>query len=75
MVGQKTHEQQQRIIKRQENTRGGGDAFPAEEDLKSSKNARDAKAKGAKLATPAADLVDPDDRSMLRGRDQESRRH
>ena len=73
MVGQKTHDQQQRIINKQENTKGGGDTFPAEEDLKASKGLRDAKAKGEKLTTPAADLTDPDDRNMLRGRNQESR--
>lgn len=34
MVGKKTHEQQQRIIKGEENTKGGGAHFPAQEDLK-----------------------------------------
>jgi hypothetical protein len=73
MVGQKTHEQQQRIIKKQENTKGGGDDFPAEEDLKSSKSLRDAKADSDRLTTPAANLTDPDDRNMVRGLNQESR--
>ncbi len=74
MVGRKTHDQQQRIINRKENTQGGGDKFPAEEDLKASKRLREARAKGDDLARPA-DLVDPDDRNMVRGRNQESRGH
>jgi len=73
MVGQKTHDQQQRIIKREENTKGGGADFPAKEDLASSKGHRDAKAKGGKLAAPVNDLSDADDRNMVRGRNQESR--
>jgi len=74
MTGRKTHEQQQRIINRQETTKGGGDRFPAEEDLEASKNLRNARADAADLRTPARDLVDPDDRNILRGRDRESRR-
>ncbi|MBW9117706.1 hypothetical protein JNB88_29235 [Rhizobium cauense] len=74
MVGQKTHEQQQRIIKGEENTKGGDANFPAEEDLKASKNLREARAKGADLTSPVKDLSDPDDRNMVRGRNQESRR-
>ena len=73
MVGRKTHEQQQRIINKQENTKGGGDAFPAEDDLQATKGLRDAKAKGGKLAKPVDGLSDPDDRNMVRGRNQESR--
>ncbi|MDX3977434.1 hypothetical protein [Shinella sp.] len=73
MVGRKTHDQQQRIINKQENTKGGGEKFSAEEDLKASKGLRDAKAKGEKLTTPVNDLSDPDDRNMLRGRNHESR--
>ena len=73
MVGKKTHDQQQRVIKGQEKTKGGGADFPAQEDLKSSKGLRDAKAKGDKLAEPMKDLSDADDRNMVRGRNQESR--
>lgn len=73
MVGRKTHEQQQRIINRQEVTKGGGSRFPAEEDLKASKGLRDAKADAGGLKAPAKDLADPDDRNILRGRNQESR--
>lgn len=73
MVGKKTHDQQQRVIKGEENTKGGGADFPAKEDLKSSKGLRDAKAKGDKLAEPMKDLSDADDRNMVRGRNQESR--
>ena len=53
MVGQRTHDQQQRIIKHEENTKGGGAGFPAEEDLNASKGLRDAKAKSENLAEPA----------------------
>lgn len=74
MVGKKTHEQQQRIIKGEENTKGGDAKFPAEEDLKASKELREARAKGDKLAAPVEGLADADDRNMVRGRNQESRR-
>jgi len=73
MVGKKTHDQQQRAIKGEESTKGGGADFPAKEDLKSSKDLRDAKAKGDKLAEPMKDLSDAHDRNMVRGRNQESR--
>ncbi len=73
MAGQKTHDQQQRIIKGEVSTKGGGPDFPAEEDLKSSKALRDAKAKGDKLAEPLKDLSDADDRNMVRGRNHERR--
>jgi hypothetical protein len=73
MVGQKTHDQQQRIINKQENTKGGGSDFPAKEDLDTSKGLRNAKAKGGDLRKPAEELSDPDDRNMVRGRNQESR--
>jgi hypothetical protein len=73
MVGQKTRDQQQRVIKGQENTKGGGNDFPAEDDLSASKELRDAKLKGNTINTPVSDLSDPDDRSIVRGRNQESR--
>ena len=73
MTGRKTHEQQQRVIKGEEETKGGGSRFPAEEDLKASKGLRKAKAGSDNLAAPAANLADPDDRNILRGRNQESR--
>jgi hypothetical protein len=73
MTGQKTHDQQQRIIKREENTKGGDANFPTKEDFKSSKGLRDAKAKGNNLAAPMNDLSDADDRNMVRGRNQEGR--
>jgi len=68
MVGLKT--QKQRIISRQEKTSGGG---AAQGGLKSSGNLRKAEAQGDPLAPPAQNLSDPDDRSMVRGRNQESR--
>jgi hypothetical protein len=73
MVGQKTHEQQQRIINTKEKTKSGDENFPAAQDLKTSKALRKAKSKGGNLTVPDTDLVDSDDRNILRGRNQESR--
>lgn len=73
MTGQKTHEQQQRIINRQENTKGGGSGFPAEDDLSTSKNIRRAKTAGDRSISSDRGLSDPDDRNMVRGQNQESR--
>lgn len=73
MVGRKTREQQKRIINRQENPETASEAS-LEEDLTGSDNARKAREKGRTLTAPQEDLVDPDDRNILRGRNQESRK-
>ena len=43
MTGAKTHEQNQRIINRQENTANGPADFPLEADLKASDALKDAR--------------------------------
>jgi hypothetical protein len=75
MTGRKTHEQQVRIIEERENTRNAGKDFNAEAELKKSKQERESYRKGANLRTDAPNLVDPDDRNMLRGENQESEHH
>jgi hypothetical protein len=75
MIARKTHEQQVRIIEERENTKNAGKDFDAEAELKKSQQERDAYRKGADLQTDAPNLVDPDDRNMLRGENQESEHH
>ena len=72
MVGRKTHEQQLRIIEGRENTKNADKDFDAEEDLKRPKEAREAFRKGQILRSDPQNLVDPDDRNILRGENQES---
>jgi hypothetical protein len=75
MTGRKTHERQVRIIEERENTKNAGKDFDAEAELKKSKQEREAYRKGANLRTDAPNLVDPDDRNILRGEHQESEHH
>lgn len=75
MAGNETHEQQLRIIEKREKTSNAGDDLPAEEDLKRSKEERQAQQRKANVKAPQRDLTDPDDRNMLRGVNQESRHH
>jgi hypothetical protein len=75
MAGRKTHEQQLRVIQGRENTKNADADFDAEADLKKTKQEREAFRKGARLRTDAPDLVDKDDRNILRGENQESEHH
>ncbi|AZO08591.1 MULTISPECIES: hypothetical protein [unclassified Mesorhizobium] len=75
MAGKATHDQQQRIIEERVNTRNADGDFNAEEELKRSKQERVAREKGRSLKSGDSDLVDPDDREMLRGENQESAHH
>ncbi|MER9937524.1 hypothetical protein [Mesorhizobium sp. M0088] len=75
MTGRKTHDQQIRIIEERENTRNAGKDFDAEADLKRSAAEREALRKGSDMRTDTPDLVDPDDRNILRGKNQESVHH
>lgn len=75
MAGKETHEQQLRIIEKREKTANAGDDFPAEEDLKRSRQERQAQQREADVRAPQRNLTDPDDRSILRGASQESRHH
>jgi hypothetical protein len=75
MTGRRTHEQQMRIIEKRENTKGAGKDFDAEADLKRSAAEREALRKGSEIRSKTPDLVDPDDRNILRGENQESVHH
>lgn len=75
MVGKKTHEQQQRVLQRREDTSNAGKDFDAEAELKRSDALRRAQRKGQNLDTEHADAREEDDRSILRGQNQESRHH
>ncbi|MCZ4092197.1 MULTISPECIES: hypothetical protein [Sinorhizobium] len=75
MVGKKTHEQQQRVLQGREDTSNAGKDFDAAEKLQRSAALRKAHRKGGKLDTEHADAREPDERSMTRGKNQESRHH
>lgn len=75
MAGPKTHEQQLRIIEKRENTSNAGNDFKAEEELKRSKQEREARRGGDKLRDEGRELTDKDDRQMIRGENQESSHH
>ncbi|MCA1491697.1 MULTISPECIES: hypothetical protein [Sinorhizobium/Ensifer group] len=75
MVGRKTHEQQRRIIEGREDTSNAGKDFDAEADLKRSEALRRAQRKGRSLDTDHADAREENERSILRGENQESRHH
>lgn len=72
MVGPATHQQQQRIIEKRENTKNAGKDFDAKAELKKSPAERKAEREGGNLRSGPSDLVDPDDRNILRGANQES---
>jgi hypothetical protein len=75
MAGNKTHEQQLRIIEKRENTKNAGKDFDAEADLRKSEAEREAFRKGAKLRSNPPDIADRDDRNIIRGENQESSHH
>ena len=75
MAGQKTHEQQLRIIEKRENTANASDNFNAEEELTRSKHEREARQGGSNLRDEGVELTDSDDRQMIRGENQESEHH
>ncbi|ESW91869.1 MULTISPECIES: hypothetical protein [unclassified Mesorhizobium] len=75
MAGRKTHEQQLRIIEKRENSSNAGDDFNAEDELKRSKQEREARQDGANLRDEGVELTDKDDRQMIRGENQESEHH
>lgn len=70
MAGNKTHEQQLRIIEERENTKNADKDFDAEADLRKSKAERDAFRKGAALRSDPPDIADRDDRNIIRGENQ-----
>jgi hypothetical protein len=75
MAGKKTHEQQLRIIEKREDTSNAGDDFNAEEELKRSRQEREAHRGGGQLRDEGVELTDKDDRQMIRGEHQESEHH
>jgi hypothetical protein len=75
MAGNKTHEQQLRIIEKRVNTKNAGKDFDAEDELKRSGQEREARREGQQLRGEDVDLTDPDDRNMIRGVNQESEHH
>ncbi|MBZ9846930.1 hypothetical protein LB565_02880 [Mesorhizobium sp. CA14] len=72
MTGRTTHDQQIRVIEKRENTKNAPKEFEAEAELKRSAAEREARRKGSSLQGDTPDLVDPDDRNILRGKNQES---
>ncbi|MCA1443717.1 hypothetical protein I6F07_26595 [Ensifer sp. IC4062] len=75
MVGKKTHEQQRRVLQGREDTSNASKDFDAEAKLRRSDTLRKAYRKGDSLDTGHGDARDEDDRSMTRGKNQESRHH
>lgn len=73
MVGNKTHEQQQRIFQGRENTRNGDKDFDPSLDLHKSPEARERERQSQNLH--AQPEIQDDDRSMIRGTNQENRSH
>ncbi|TIR00461.1 hypothetical protein [Mesorhizobium sp.] len=72
MSGRRTHDQQVRILEERENTKNAPKEFDAKAELKQPAAEREARRKGSDLRSDTPDLVDPDDRNILRGKDQES---
>ncbi|RWB57129.1 hypothetical protein [Mesorhizobium sp.] len=70
MTGRRTHHLQMRIIEEPENTKNAPE--DAEAELKRPPAEREARRKGSDRKTDAPDLIDPGDRNILRGKDQES---
>lgn len=75
MVGRKILEQQVRIIEKREDTSNAGDDFNAREELKRSKQEREAHRGGAKLRDDGVELTDKNDRQVIHDENQESEHH
>ncbi len=75
MAGNKTHDQQLRIIEGRENTKNADPDFDARQDLDRSPEQREALRRGQDLPDKSDNLSDPDDRSIIRGENQESAHH
>lgn len=75
MAGKTTHEQQLRIIEKREDTSNAGKDFDAAEELRRTKQERQAREDEAGLRARQRDLIDKDDRHMIRGENQESPHH
>ena len=75
MAGDRTHEQQLRIIEGKENTRNADKDFDADKYLHRSEEEREMRRESGSLRDDVRDLVDKDDHEILRGENQESRHH
>lgn len=73
MAGNKTHDQQQRIIEKRVDTSNADAEFDLEQDLKRSETQRRRLRDDEKLRSEGVELSDSDDREMIRGTSQESR--
>ncbi|MEZ2128090.1 MULTISPECIES: hypothetical protein [unclassified Sinorhizobium] len=73
MTGKKTHEQQMRVIEKRENTANADADFDPRTDLKKSSTERARERQGQDLH--AHDPVQGEDRSILKGANQESEHH
>jgi hypothetical protein len=73
MQSNKTHEQQTRIIEKRVDTTNAGPDFDIEADLKRSDAAKKAFRKGENLEAGPESLTE--NRSMIRGENQESAHH
>jgi len=75
MTGQKTHEQQLRIIEKRENTANADKDFDPRTDLKTPQRIRQAQQEETHSPAARKRALETDDRRMLRGEHQESRHH
>lgn len=71
MAGNKTHEQNLRIIEKRENTKNADKDFDAEKDLRKTEAER-AASRQDNLRSDLRDIADRDDRNIIRGENQES---
>jgi hypothetical protein len=75
MAANKAKSQKRPVIDQPLNSKKSGDGFDAEADLRRSDQEREAFRKGANLSEHSANPTDPNDRSMIRGTNQESEHH
>ena len=71
MAGNKTHEQRLRVIEKRENTKNAGKGFDAKTELEKTDAERPASWQD-NLRPKLRDIADPDDRNIIRGKNQES---
>ncbi|MER9326836.1 hypothetical protein NKJ26_08735 [Mesorhizobium sp. M0152] len=71
MAGNKTHEQNLRIIEKRENTKNADKDFDADKDLRKTEAER-AASRQDNLRSDVRDIADRDDRNIIRGENQES---
>jgi hypothetical protein len=72
MQGKETHEQQLRIINKEVNTKNGAEDFDPSADLHRAEAKRNPQEGAEALRSDTVDVTDSDDRSIIRGTNQES---